>query len=161
MTTSAKVTWLAVFLIWVAGGLQQTLSPRIEFLTGQPDFLLVMLSSLGLFCNRRGGSVLGFAIGLIHGGLAGADLSAYTVTRTVVGFLLGWFNELELESNWVLAFLVTAGITVLAQLMLMFGVHRGPLTPFLTGTLISAVYNGVLAIPVYALLKRILGPINR
>lgn len=152
---------VAVFCLWMAGGCQQSVAPHIRILGASPDFLLISLSCLCLMGNRKAGVTLGFAAGLLQGALAGANLTAYVITRTLSGFLIGWFNDLEMEANPVLAFFVTSAVTVFAQLLLLFGAPRGSVFGFLGGTLIGAVTNGVLAIPVYVVLKRILDPPSR
>jgi hypothetical protein len=48
--------------------------------------------------------------------------------------------------------------TILAQGLVLLFAHRGPVIPFLTGTLLSATINGALAMPLYALLRRLIDP---
>ena len=152
---------VAVVCLWIAAGCQQALVPQIGILHSTPDFFLIVLTCLGLMADRKGGAILGFFCGALTGALAGANIAAYAITRTLTGFLLGWFNDLEMESNILTVAIATAIVTICAQLMLMFGVHRGPIPSFLAGTLLSAMVNGVLAIPVYVVLRKLLDPPNR
>ena len=50
--------------------------------------------------------------------------------------------------------------TLLAQGLVMIPAHQGPLVPFLAGTLMTAGINGALAMPLYALLRRLIDPSN-
>jgi rod shape-determining protein MreD len=144
-------------LLWLAGVLQLALAPRMQVANGSPDFLLVVLACLGVYSNRRTATVLGFGSGFFQGVLAGVNLTLYVVSRTVTGFLLGWFNSLDVEVNATLCAISAAAVTLVAQFILLFlGAHHGPLPPYLEGTLVAAVYNGVIALPVYALLNRFL-----
>ena len=148
---------LGIAALWLAGVFQMSIAPRMEIAHGTPDFLVVILACLGVYSNRRGATLLGFGAGLIQGVLAGANLTLYVVSRTVAGFLLGWFNALDVEVNAILCLVSTVIVTLFSQFVLLFlGAHHGPLTPYLEGTLVSAVYNGVIALPVYALLNRFL-----
>lgn len=61
--------FLGLAALWVAGILQIALAPRLGIGMGWPDFGLVVLSCLGLFCDRRGVTLLGFGAGLIQGSL--------------------------------------------------------------------------------------------
>lgn len=155
---TARFVLLAVVLLWIAGGLQQAVAPRLTLLGTTPDFLLIVMVNLTLFSNRRGGAVLGLFAGWIRGALAGANLAVYVGTRVLTGFLLGWFTDLEIEGHPLLACFATVAATLLAQGLLVFAIHRGPLAPFLAGTLLVAAVNGVLAMPVYAGLRRALDP---
>jgi hypothetical protein len=49
-------------------------------------------------------------------------------------------------------------LTIVAQLILMFFAPPPGIASFLGATIGSAMVNGVLAVPVHALLRRILGP---
>jgi hypothetical protein len=57
---------------------------------------------------------------------------------------------------------VTAfAVTILAQLMLMFVAPPAQLMPFLRDTIGTAIFDGVIAMPFYLLLKRLLGAPSR
>lgn len=153
--------WLvAVPALWIAGALQMALAPRLAFSSAQPDFPLVVLASLALLGERRAGTAVGFFAGLLQGVLAGANLAAYAISRTLLGFALGWIRFAGLVPNAVVAGLAAAAGTLLAQGLLMFAAHRGPVVPFLAGTLLAAMIDGALAMPLYALLRRLIDPEN-
>ena len=82
-------------------------------------------------------------------------MTAFAATRAIVGFLIGWLNSLEFEGNVVVALVVTAASTVFTQVAFLFMNPRGAILPFLLATIGSAMYNGVLAIPLYALLRNV------
>jgi hypothetical protein len=66
------------------------------------------------------------------------------------------------EANAVLSFLASSILTLGILFSLLFmGIFHGPLLPYVGGTLLTAVFNGVIAIPVYALLKKIVGSPSR
>jgi hypothetical protein len=122
---------------------------------------MVVLVCLGLACNRRGATLLGFGAGLCSGAILGANTTLLVLSRCLAGFVLGSFNTLEVETNWMLAAVLATLLSAIAGLLLVFlGIHHGPLVPYLAGTLGSALYNGAVAAPVYAIAK-ILNPGTR
>jgi hypothetical protein len=144
--------------LWVAGGFQQVVAPNLEIFGAQPDFLLVSLAGGALYLNRTQGAVLGFFCGLIHGGLAGANLTHYVISRTVGGFLAGWSKRTALEPNAVFAMATGFFLTVISRLLFMFLAAPKELLPYLGATIVTAAYNGVLVLPVYFLLRWLRGP---
>lgn len=151
--------WLvAIPTLWIAGALQEALAPRMAVAGAPPDFPLVALACLALLGERREGTVAGFVAGLLRGVLAGANLSVYAISRAVLGFVLGWIRFAGLVPNGLVAGLAAAAGTLAAQGMLMLAAHRGPVLPFLGGTLFSAMIDGALAMPLYALLRRLIEP---
>jgi rod shape-determining protein MreD len=157
----ARGVAIAALTIFVAAILQQSLGFRASFFGARPDFMLVALSVLGIGSNRAGGILLGFSDGLVMGGLAGANLQHYVTSRTICGLLLGWSSKMELPHTLFASAVITGAVTVIAQLIFMFLAPSHSIGAFLADTIRSAVYNGVLAIPVFALLKRFMAPAGR
>lgn len=150
--------FIALLCLWVGGGCQRAVSPYISIGGVAPDFLLIVVGCLSLFGTRRSGSIIGFFAGVLQGALAGANLAAYAISRTIAGFVAGWFSALEFEAGAVVASTVVFAVTLIAQFLLMFVAPPGQIGGFLLATIGSAVYNGVLAMPLYALLRRVLDP---
>jgi cell shape-determining protein MreD len=156
---SAGRFWLvAVPTLWLAGAVQQALAPRMAVYGSPPDFPLTALAALALLGERKAGTLVGFAAGAIRGVLAGANLAVYAVGRTLLGFALGWVRFAGLVPNAPVAGISAFAGTILAQGLVLLLAHRGPVIPFLTGTLFSATINGALAMPLYALLRRLIDP---
>ena len=147
---------VAGVLLWLGAALQGAIAPRMGIFIARPDFLLIFLSVMCLHCTTAGATVLGFFAGLMMGAPAGANLGAYIISRSVAGFVDGWIGVIGFQPNLFWAAVNTAIVTVVAQLLLMFLAPQQGITAFLAATIASAVYNGVLAIPTYALLRRIL-----
>ena len=150
-----KLWFFAFILLWLAGGCQQSVANQFAIAGAAPDYLLVVIVTLSLVVNRRAGGVIGFLGGVIQGAIAGGHMATYAITRTILGFLIGWLTGLEFEGNIAVAFVVTAGATCIAQVSFLLMSPRGAILPFLLATIGSAMYNGVLAMPLYALLKKV------
>jgi hypothetical protein len=153
-----KGVMVAAVLLWLGAVLQGSLAPRISIFEASPDFLLIFMSVMCLYCTTAGATVLGFFTGLMTGAPSGANLGAYIVSRSFGGFADGWIGSIGFQPNAVWAAVNTAVLTVIAQLLLMFLAPKPGIPAFLAATIASAVYNGVLAMPVYLLLRRILSP---
>lgn len=154
---------LAAFVImgWIAAGLQQGLSSSINWFGSRPDFLLIAIAAASPFLTRKSGAVYGFVLGLTHGALVGANLMYLALTRTLAGFVGGWINDLRFAPSFLVMFLTAGGLTLLAGLVQLFLSPSPGIADYLGATILSAVYNGVLVWPVYALYRRFLDPVYR
>jgi rod shape-determining protein MreD len=156
--TTTRLVIVSIISLWIAAVFQQVLAPRFAIFGVRPDFLLIVLVPLSLFVNRSTAAVLGFFAGLLYGAAAGANLTHYAVSRTLAGFAGSWSKATGLELNLVVLAITTAIVTVLAQMVWMFLAAPSGVLSFLGDTIGSAMYNGVLAVPFYMLLRRVLVP---
>jgi rod shape-determining protein MreD len=123
-----------------------------------PDFLIVTALVAAVFFQPIVAAVLGFVAGLLHGGVTGSDTANFAISRTLVCYAAGYVSRLELEVRpWYVGLTVAAG-TVLAYFLMMIPAPPPHVWPYVRDTIFSAMYNGVLAIPLYALLRRSLHP---
>lgn len=148
---------VAVVGFWFFGACQQALPHRVEILGARPDFLLAFMTVLSLQTTRAGGTLVGFLGGLVHGALAGANLAHYVITRTTTCFGLSWVRSAGFEPGLGRVGLYAAVHVLVAQIMLMFLIAPQDIARFLGSTIGTAMYNGVLAIALYAPLKRVVG----
>lgn len=148
-----------VVVLWIAACLQ-AVAPKLSVFDARPDFLLVATAVLSLHARRTGGAVLGFCAGFVGGALASSAMGYYVVSRTVTGFFASWSREIRFEQAPWLVFLTTFFATALATAIRLFLPPARSISPFLEATLLTATYNGVLAMPLYALLNRLLAPVR-
>lgn len=152
-----RAAWI-VLIFWLAAALQQAGADSLTLWGMRPDFLLVLCTSASLIVGPGVAARYGFAAGLIYGALAGANLTHYVISRTVASFLIAQSGRFEFQVGlWSAGIIVGLG-TLLAQLLLMLLAPPPDIWPFLRATMGTATYNGVLAVPIYALLRRILLP---
>jgi rod shape-determining protein MreD len=156
-----KGVLIAAVLIWLAAGLNMGVAGKIAILGGNPDFLLITMGTLGLFSSRLGGAWLGFFCGFVYGSLAGANLTQYIISRTIGGFAAGWLNDAGFQGSIGMAGLSAVIVTLISQLLLMFSAPPNDVASFLGDTIRMALYNGVLAMPFYVGLSKILEPQQR
>ncbi len=148
----------AVVLFWLAGILQQSLSPRLVIGGGAPEFLILVAFCFALISRPGGGAICGFLSGLIAGGLTGATLTHFVLTRTVTAFGLSYAAQSGIELTSRKAGLLVGIATLASQILFMLVAPPSGIGLFLRATLVTAMYNGVLAIPLYALLCRLFRP---
>ncbi|HRF58299.1 MAG TPA: hypothetical protein PLH94_00130 [Fimbriimonadaceae bacterium] len=140
---------------WIMATLEQALAPKLSVFGCPPDFLMVMGASIALLSTPLGGAWAGFFSGLLQGALAGANLTAYVISRILPAFGIAWMSDLDIRIAPTVAGLIVAATTLVSQLLLMFLAPPPQILPFLGATIGTAMYNGVLAIPVYSLLRRL------
>ena len=146
-----------VVSFWLAAVIQQAAIDRLQ-ITGKPDLLLCLALSAAVMFAPRYAVLFGFVAGLLQGGIAGADLAHFTISYTIVAYFAGFLSWLELDIRaWYVALVVLGG-TLVSNLLVMIPAPPPQFWPALGDTILSAMYNGVLAIPLYALLKRFLHP---
>jgi rod shape-determining protein MreD len=151
----------SVIGLWVAAILQQALSPHLSIFGARPDFILILVSPLSMLVPRKKGSALGFAGGVLQGAIAGANLAPFAISKAVAGFMGAWSRNIELERNFIVVFVTTFVVSLIAGLVWMFLAAPQGVAVYLGDTIGSAMYNGVLAIPVYMLLERMLNTRSR
>ena len=154
----AKPYVALVLWFWAAAVLQQAVAERIEIKSARPDFLLVVALVSAVFYQPRIAAVLGFVAGVLYGGIAGADLGGYAVSLTLVAFAVGYLSGLELDVKPWYVGLTVAGGSLAAQFLMMIPAPPPEIGPYVGATIFSAMYNGVLAIPIYVLIRRSLSP---
>lgn len=146
--------FMAALLLWLAAILDQSLAARLSILGAQPSFFLVVLGPMALLSRPRTGAAVGFAAGLMQGALAGANMTHYIISRSVAGFLTSLGTQLDIRIALSVAGLASAGTTLVAQFLLLFlAPPADSLVAFFFRSLGMSLYNGLLSIPLYALLR--------
>ena len=151
-----KAFLVGAITIWIMAILQQVLPDRAAVLGARPDFLLTATLCLGLLIPAPQSIAVGFFTGLFQGAMVGANLAQYIVTRMVSGYVASRVSELEIEIGPPLAALCIAVGTVGAQILMMFLAPPRSLGGFIGDTIETAIYNGVIAMPLFAVLKPLL-----
>ena len=149
---------LALFAAALA---QSVYANAIQIRGAQPDFLILTVILGALFCDANGGATLGFFAGLLHASLAApphGGFGSLIVSRTLVGFGIGWLEERVFRDNPLIALTLVALGTALAD-TLFFVFAPQPDIPHWARVLgLTTLYNTVLALPFYYLFRRLLRP---
>jgi hypothetical protein len=114
-----------------------------------------------MYGNRSDGAIIGFISGLMTAGSTMVDLTATIVARSTTGFVLGFFNNLELKPTPGVAFATTFAATVFQRLLLLFLAPPPEIWPYLKATIGSGLYNAIIAVPTYMILSTLMGTTRR
>ena len=153
----------ALLLVFFAGLLQVSIVAPIEVAGGSPDVLLVTLVAVALLRGPIYGALCGFAAGLIVDTATLETLGLTSLVLTVAGYWIGRYGETTGRDRSHAPLLSVVVITVLYSLGVL-ALH------FMIGDAVSAghvlietlppaiAFNVLLAIPIYALCRRLLRP---
>jgi len=155
----------AAVILFVAAILQVSIFTQVHILGGVPDILLVTLVAVALLCGAMIGAVGGFFAGLLVDTATLGQLGLTSLVLTVAGYWIGRYGETTGRDRGHAPFTSVAVITVLYA----FGVlvvhfvlgERAPAGDVVRGLLPAIVLNLILTAPVYALVRRVLRPLDR
>ncbi|MBS1723754.1 MAG: hypothetical protein JSS66_12465 [Armatimonadetes bacterium] len=152
--TALRVLGVALAL-WAACVWHQSFLGQTLLLGQRPDLVLVIVVLTALHTRPAVGALTGFVGGLLLGASAGADMTALTATRAVIGFAVSFVAKTGFQTIPITVGLVTAAATLVAQVALLFMAPPPDIGRFLAATMGTAIYNGVVAGLLDALLRRI------
>jgi rod shape-determining protein MreD len=149
-------------LVFVAVVLQSAIVGSIAIAGGTPDLLLVTLVAVSLLRGSIWGAATGFAAGLLLDTANLARLGETALLLTVAGYWIGRYGETTGRDRTHAPLLSVAVVTILFSVGAL-ALHVVLGDPVDAGTvLVRALIPGVLlnlllAFPVYALVRRVLG----
>jgi len=153
---SAKEWVWSILVLWVAAGIQFGLVPSLSGRYVAPDLLLVAMIVVSTFATRRGGAWVGFLSGVLTGGILGVNMASVTFVRTLAGFSVAALSRSGMDRNSSTIAFVSAGTTLVVQLITLFIAPKPAIGVALLATILSAVVNGALSLPIFALLSRVM-----
>lgn len=145
-----------LFAMWFSAVWQQSAAGTLGVFGLKPDFMFIVIVLVAIRSRPSVAAVTGFFGGLLQGGPAGANLTAYCLTRMVVAFACAFIARTGLSLNPLSVAGLTVASTAVAQLVLLFLAPPPDIGVFLGATLGTAIYNGVVAGLIDALLRRTL-----
>ena len=149
-------------LVFVAVVLQSAIMSSIEIAGATPDLLLVALVAVSLLRGAIWGAAAGFAAGLLFDTANLARLGETSLLLTVAGYWIGRYGETTGRDRTHAPLLSVAVVTILYSVGAL-ALHVVLGDPVDAGTvLVRALIPGVLlnlllAFPVHALVRRVLG----
>lgn len=152
-----KVVLVCIVTLYLMTIAQLAVAPRIVLAGVEPDFMLIGSISLGFVLSRIGSIYTGFTMGLVQGILVGANLSQFVLTRMLTGYFATRMSESEIEIGPLLGILAVALLSFLASVIFMFFSPPASIGPYLSASFFAALYNGLLALPLLATLRAVLG----
>jgi rod shape-determining protein MreD len=152
-------------LLFVAAIMQVSIFTQVHILGGVPDLLLVSLVGVALLRGTIVGAAGGFFAGLLVDTASLGRLGLTSLVLTLAGYWIGRYGETTGRDRRHAPFLSVAVVTILYSFGLLL-VHfvlgeRAPAGAMLRGLVPSIVLNLILTAPVYALVRRLLRPLER
>jgi rod shape-determining protein MreD len=149
-------------VVFVAALFQTAIFSSFAIVGGAPDVLLVTVIALGLLRGSVPGAVLGFAGGFVVDLLTLDTLGLTSLVLTLAGFWAGRYAETTARGRWLPLFFAVGVLTVLAgffgfALHYMLGDEVVARQALFTALWPAVVLNLVVAVPVYALVRAIVG----
>lgn len=146
----------AILLLLFATVIQQGILNRYLILGAQVELTLVVVLSFALISRPAAGGALGLLSGILTGGLSGASLTYYALSRVVGGYFLGTRSDSEPDYRAGAAWIAVG--TLICRLIMILLAPPPAVLPALGATILTAVYNGVVALPVFAVVQRLFRP---
>ena len=155
--------WLrAAAVVFVAAMLQVVIVSSLVVEGGAPDLLLVAVVALGLLRGSSVGAVLGFSGGLVVDLVTLGTLGVSSLVLTLAGFWGGRYGETTGRGRRFAPVIAVGAITVLAGafgFVLHYLLDEDVVASHALVTALAPAFvlNMALALPVHALLRRIVG----
>jgi rod shape-determining protein MreD len=155
----------AAMLLFVAAILEVSIFSQVHVLGGVPDLLLVTLVAVALLRGSVVGAAGGFFAGLLVDTATLGTLGLTSLVLTLAGYWIGRYGETTGRDRGHAPFTSVAVVTVLYLFGLVV-VHfvlgeNAPAGPVARGLLPAIAMNLILTAPVYALVRRLLRPLDR
>lgn len=154
--------WFTLLLL-CAATVQSAWANSLTIRGAHPDFILTTAILCTLFCDANEGAAIGFSAGLLSACLASppeGGFGSLVVSRTLVGFGVGWLEERIYRESVLIAAALVIGGSVLAEGIFFVCDPRSLLLHLLLWARIAGLgvlYNGILALPLYWIVKRCAG----
>lgn len=130
---------------------------------GQPDLMPLVVAAVGIYAGSVAGAAMGFATGFLLDLLVGGTMGVSSLVLTAVGYGVGRYREVRDPAHGLLPIPVGAAATIgwllasaAVSFMLDVGASVSPLV--FRDMLLTTAINVVLALPVFALCRRVLRP---
>ena len=125
-----------------------------------PNLFIIYILFIGLFSGRNKGTVYGLAVGLMLDIIIGNRMGIYTITLGGVGFIAGVFAKNFSKDSRMTIMLMVAGVTfvyeIIVYLLNYFILDSNlELWVFFRILIIEVIYNIILTIIIYPLLKKL------
>ena len=130
---------------------------------GHPDLVPLVVAAAAIYAGSVAGAAMGFATGFLLDLLVGGTMGASSLVLTAVGYAVGRYREVRDPAHGLLPIPVGAaatlgwlGASAAVSFMLDVGASVSPLV--FRDMLLTTALNVILALPAFALCRRVLRP---
>jgi rod shape-determining protein MreD len=142
---------------------QEAAVSQISIFGTSADLTPLVVMSVGLLAGSIPGAIMGFGIGLLVDLLLFQTLGVTSLLYIVIGYWSGRLRELRDPSHGLVPMGIAAAATAFAGfgmtlIQFLLGVNSPVSLLLLQQIFITVLVNTLLALPVYALVKRVVEP---
>jgi rod shape-determining protein MreD len=143
--------------------IQEAAVSQISIFGVSADLTVLVVMSVGLLAGSIPGAVMGFSTGLLVDMVLVQTLGVTSLLYLVIGFWAGRLRELRDPSHGLVPMAVGAAATAFAGLgmaviQFLLGVDSPVSWLLLQQIFITVLVNTLISIPVYATVRRVIGP---
>jgi rod shape-determining protein MreD len=162
--TDVRLALRLVLLAFVTVVLQQAAISQISIFGVSADLTPLVVMSVGLLAGSLLGAVSGFAIGLLVDLVFVQTLGVTSLLYITIGYWSGRLRELRDPAHGLVPMAVGAAATAFAGIgmtlmQFLLGVDAPVSWLLLQQIFITVLVNTLIALPVYAIVRRILRPV--
>jgi rod shape-determining protein MreD len=161
--TSWRLWLRLVVLAFATVVIQQTAVSQISIFGVSADLSPLVVMSVGLLAGSLAGAVMGFGTGLIVDTVLVQTLGVTSLLYIAIGYWAGRLRELRDPAHGLVPLACGAAATAIAGLgmtliQFLLGVDAPVSWQLLQQVFITVLVNTLIALPVYALVRRIVQP---
>ena len=130
---------------------------------GYPDLVALVVAAVAIYAGSIAGAAMGFGTGFLLDLLVGGTMGVSSLVLSAVGYGVGRFREVRDPAHGLMPIPVGAAATLgwlgafaAVSFMLDVGASVSPLV--FRDMLVTTALNAMLALPVFALCRRVLRP---
>jgi rod shape-determining protein MreD len=151
-------------LLLAAVVLQVSSIGPIRVLGGNADLVPLMVAAVALYAGSVPGAATGFAAGLLLDLTLGQSVGASSLVLTAVGYWVGRYREVRDPAHGLLPIPVAAAATAcwgaaFAAVSFMLEIEASVSPLVFREMLMTAVLNALIALPVFAITRRVVRPV--
>jgi len=158
-----KLIVRVVILLLVTVVVQEAVISQISIFGVNADVTVLVVCSVGLLTGSLPGAIVGFFTGLLVDTVLVQTLGVTSLLYIAVGYWSGRLRELRDPAHGLIPLAVGASATAVAYLgmaiiQFLLGVDAPVSWLLLQQIFITVLVNTIIALPVYAIVKRVLTP---
>lgn len=161
MTREPDSFWRVGLAALIVVLLQLSAISDLRVFGASPDLVPLLVAAVAFYGGSVAGAATGFGTGVLLDLALGGDLGVSSLVLTVVGYSTGRYRELQDPAHALAPMGVGAGATAgylvglgAVSFMLEIGAAVSPLV--LRDTLVAIALNALIALPLFALARRVL-----
>jgi rod shape-determining protein MreD len=164
VSNAVKLPLRLILLGFLAVVVQESAVSQISIFGVSADLTPLVVMSVGLLCGSMTGAVFGFASGLLIDLILVQTLGVTSLLYIVIGYWAGRLHELRDPSHELVPLVVGAMAAAFAGLgmaviQFLLGVDAPVSLLLLQQIFVVVLVDTLLALPVYALVRRIVRPV--